>query len=74
MRFLSISATLVYVSGTVNGMITVKDGKVAYLKNVTDLNAANVASGDLHIVLQTLAKAGWKLQGDYDLVISKLAD
>jgi hypothetical protein len=47
---------------------------VAHLKNVTDLNAAYVVNGDLHSVLQTLAKAEWTLQGDYELVISWMVE
>jgi hypothetical protein len=58
------------VSHTVNGIITVRDGRVTLLKNVTDFKAA-VTSEDLLQVLQTLAGAGWKLDGDYELKISR---
>jgi hypothetical protein len=62
------------MGSTLNGVITVKNGKVAHLKNVTDLNVAYVCQGDLHSVLQTLAKPGWTLQGDYELVISRMVE
>jgi hypothetical protein len=39
------------------------------LKNVTEMNAAIVGNGDPAYVLKTLADAGWKVQGDYELRI-----
>jgi hypothetical protein len=45
--------------------------KVTFLKNVTDLNAAIVGNGDPVLVLKSLADAGWKIYGDYELKIYK---
>jgi hypothetical protein len=54
-----------------HGTVTIKDGKVTYLKNVTDLNAAIIGNGDPTHVLKSLTDAGWKLYGNYELKIHK---
>ena len=54
-----------------HGIVSVKEGKVTYLKNVSDLTAAAVGNGDPVHVFKTLADAGWKLYGDYELKIYK---
>ena len=55
----------------IHGIVTIRDGKVMLLKNVSDLHAAVVGAGDPVTVLKSLADAGWKIDGDYDLRISK---
>jgi hypothetical protein len=57
----------------VHGTITIKAGKVTFLKNVSDLTGAIVGDGDLARILNDLAQAGWKLDGDYALQISEAA-
>lgn len=57
--------------GQVNGLVTIKRGKVTLLKNVTELHAAIIGDGDPATVLRSLADAGWKLYGDYELKIYK---
>jgi hypothetical protein len=61
------------MSSTLHGAIIVKDGKVILLKNITDLKAS-VTGETLHSVLQTLSNAGWKLNGDYELVLSRIVE
>jgi len=56
------------------GIVTIKRGKVTFLKNVTDLQTAFIGNGDPDTVLKTLADAGWKLEGDYELKIYKNID
>ena len=51
----------------IHGTITIKNGKVVFLKNIADLNAPILGNADLHGVLQRLSDAGWKLEGDYEL-------
>jgi hypothetical protein len=55
----------------IQGIIVVKSGKVTNLKNITDMNAAVVGQGDLEKILTDLTKAGWTLEGDYELRITK---
>jgi hypothetical protein len=58
----------------VNGLVTIKQGKVTLLKNVSELKAAIIGRGDPVTVLKSLADAGWKLYGDYELKIRKDLD
>ena len=57
-----------------HGLVTIKQGKVTLLKNVTDLNAAIIGNGDPVTVLKSVADAGWTLYGDYQLKIYKNPD
>jgi hypothetical protein len=59
------------VANQTQGIVVVKHGKVTNLKNITDMNAAIVGRGDLEKVLADLVKAGWTLEGDYELKITK---
>jgi hypothetical protein len=54
-----------------HGIVTVKDGKITYLKNLSEWNSALVDKADPVEVLTKLAKAGWKLEGDYELKVCK---
>ena len=54
-----------------HGVMTIKDGKVMLLKNVTDMNAAIIGGGNPVHVFKALSDAGWKLYGDYELRIYK---
>jgi hypothetical protein len=54
-----------------HGTVTIKNGKVTLLKNVTDMNRAIVGNGDPAHVLKSLVEDGWKLYGDYELKIYK---
>jgi len=54
-----------------HGTVTIKDGKVTLLKNVSEMNAAIIGNGDPALVLQRLAEAGWRLYGNYELKIYK---
>jgi hypothetical protein len=58
----------------VNGLVIIKQGKVTLLKNVSELHGAILGHGDPLTVLKSLADAGWKLYGDYELKIRKDSD
>jgi hypothetical protein len=54
-----------------HGIVTIRQGKVILLENVSELGAAAADNGDPVTVLKSLADAGWKLSGDYELKILK---
>ena len=61
------------MSQTIKGTITVRDGKQTGVKNLSqsDPAFALVPNEDLARTLKKLFDAGWRLEGDYELTISK---
>jgi hypothetical protein len=53
----------------VHGVVTIRNGKVTLLKNVSELHASAIGAGDPWTILKSLADAGWRVDGDYDLKI-----
>lgn len=59
------------MSQTTKGTLIVRAGKPAGVNNLSDPTFAVVPNEDLAQTLRKLFDAGWKLEGNYDLTISK---
>jgi hypothetical protein len=58
-------------SKPLQGVVIIKNGSVTLLKNLSEMNVAIVDYADPVKVLATIANAGWRLGGDYELSVYK---
>ena len=55
----------------IKATVTIEDGQVVRLHNISEDNSAIVHQGELSVVLKALSDEGWRLAGSYELELTK---